>query len=287
MAVVSVAGGSQSPLAEISMDEAAPAISAIYQDLARLSGIPLPALIWRHLATFPSVLPTIWQALRPLYARGVVQEAAWGTVQTVLGGETSQLTSARLAAAGFGDEVTDGYRRVLRSYNRANPVNFVGVRLVLAALAKAEDQSTLSSAAPLIPDWSPPTPIKGLPPMVPVPEITGEVRRKIDSLATAVDIDRARVVPSLYRHLVPWPALIDLMHGELAPKVQSGEISRLTDRIAGALRREAEVLSIHMPPLAGLACIEEVRPTLEAFSGLIPEMVVVGTLLEAGVQRQN
>lgn len=286
MSVVSDAGRSQSPLVEISIDEASPDISAIYQDIARLSGIPLPALIWRHLATYPSVLPQIWQALRPFYACGAVQDVAWGTVKTVLGGETSGLTTARLIAGGLGDEITNDYRRVLRSYNRANPVNFVGVRLVLAALAGTATPSASSSDAPRLPDWTPPSPIEGLPPMVPVPEITGEVRRKIDSLAAAAGIDRGQVVPSLYRHLVPWPGLIDLLHAELAPRVQSGEIARLSDRIAGALRIEAEALANQMPSLSDLARIEDVKPTLEAFSGLIPEMVVIGTLLEAGVQRR-
>jgi hypothetical protein len=92
-------------------------------------------------------------------------------------------------------------------------------------------------------------------------------------------------VPSLYRHLVAWPALLPLVHAVLAPLFRSGEIaSRVAvERIAmdRSAARLAETAS------ARIALEPDVVRVLDDFTALvIPEMVVVGTLLRQAIGTQ-
>jgi len=271
------------PLAEVDVRNAPPEIATIYDEFTRLSGIPLPALIWRHLATYPSALPAAWQALRPLYASGLVQEAAWRTVRETMSGKLAGPDRKALRNAGLDHNAINSYERVLQSYNRSNPVNFVGVRLLLAAMSKtAGPASTVASTDR---PWSPPTPIVDLVPMIPVPAISEEVRALIDGIAADPTVDRNQVVPSLYRHLVPWPPLLRLIHHDLVPGIDTGELPALTKQIASALQQEVDGLARHVGPLPGLAAIDGVADALGRFSALIPEMIVIGALLEHGLTR--
>lgn len=274
-------GARPKPLAEVDIHEAPPEIAAIYGELARLSGIPLPALIWRHLATYPGALPAVWQVLRPYFASGVVQEAGWGTVDRTLAGKSAGPARNALRRAGLDADPIDAYARVLQSYNRSNPVNFVGVRLLLSAMGKSDAPApaTASTDRP----WSPPTPIADMVPMVPVPAISADMRELIDGIAADPTVDRSVVVPSLYRHLVPWPTLLRRIHDDLVPRIQTGELYGLTKQVAGALQQEADGLARHIGPLPELAAIDGVADTLSRFSALIPEMIVIGTLLEHGL----
>jgi hypothetical protein len=269
-------------LAEVSMAEASPEISRIYKEISRSSGIPLPALIWRHLATMPNVLRVAWDGIGPLYSKGLVQQAAWGAVETTLAGHRAGLSRSRLLEAGFDVEAVENYTRVLGSYNRANPVNFVGVRILRSAMAKSASGSATALTA--MPDWQPPDPILDLAPMVPVPKIPSDLRRKIDSLATTSIVDRAQVVPSLYRHLVHWPQLIELVHGELSPRIESGELAGLVAKVSLALEGEAERLAPYVRPMPELANADGVVDALTRFSALIPELVAIGYLLDKGLE---
>lgn len=273
-------GSSMTALAEVDLASASPEIAGIYADIARLSGIPLPALIWRHLATFPGVLPEAWAALRPLYERGLVQRAAWETVETVVAATAAGPTAQQLASAGLPSAAVASYRQILQSYNRANPVNFVGVRILLAALSRREP--AIARALPPT-GWTPPAAIVGLVPMTSVGAIPPKERQLIDSLAVAHDIDRSVIVPSLYRHLVPWPLLLQLIHAGLAPRIGSGAIGKLVHEVSDDLRVRADDLADYVGPLPTLAANHAVTDALESFSRLIPEMIVIGTLLVHGL----
>ena len=268
-------------LPEIDVASAPPEIATAYADIARLAGIPLPALIWRHLATYPTALPEAWTALRPLYATGLVQETAWRTVEVSLAGAACGPDEQRLRTAGLGHDAIAAYRRVLRSYNRSNPVNYVGVRILLACLARPAS----SGAAPPQPalDWQPPDPVGVLVPMIKVEEIPPTLRAMIDAIAADPDIDRSRIVPSLYRHLVPWPGLLQMLHDDLTPRIRSGEMMARVTQVSAALQTEADRLAPCIGALPALAAIGGIGSVLENFSHLIPEMIVVGTMLEQGL----
>ena len=105
----------------------------------------------------------------------------------------------------------------------------------------------------------------------------------IDGLSTDPRVDRSRVVPSLYRHLVGRPELLREIYRTLVPRLRNGEISSIVRKISSAMDDEAKTLASGLPKLSLLDRQPSVRETLERFSLLIPEMVAIGLLLRRGL----
>jgi hypothetical protein len=51
--------------------------AAIFAEMKRLGGVPMVALIFRHLATLPGGIEWAWGVLEPAWRQGHLQEAAW------------------------------------------------------------------------------------------------------------------------------------------------------------------------------------------------------------------
>ncbi len=275
-----VLAASTGHLAEIDEATAPPGIAAIYARIRHLTGAPMTALIWRHIATFPGALAEVWQAIGPLYEAGLLQEAAWQGAHDSVRIAPASLSDEKLAAAGLDLDARAAYVRILDAYNRANPVNFVAVR----ALSMRMAAPAMPRMAYPVRAWTPPDPVPALPPMVAVPALALQDRRMIDVLSSDPDLDRSQVVPSLYRHLPPLGPVIEQIHTALRSRFDSGEIPSQVKATALVMDRAARQFAGMLPPIERLRAIDGVAITFERFSRLIPEMVVVGLLLRRGLQ---
>lgn len=263
-------------LPEIAEAGAPAGIAPIYARIRHLTGAPMTALIWRHLATFPGALPEVWRAIGPFYEAGILQETAWSVARRTVTAPSADVTRPALAAAGVSSENCQAYGRILAAYNRANPVNFIAVRTLLHRMALPGD----AIVAPPMRAWSPPSPVGDLPPMIPVADLSASDRTCIDALCTDPRLDRSTLVPSLYRHLPTLGPLIAMIHAAVLPRIESGEIPSAVRTVAASLDAEAQSLAHKLPPIEGLARIDGVTATFTRFSLVIPEMVVIGLLLE-------
>src|SRR4051812_6357397 len=100
----------------------------IYAEIRRLSAVPMVALIYRHLATIPGALEWAWSVLEPALRAGAVQESAWQLAGRARVSRQPALPAAALRAVGIAEADQRAIAQVLDAYNRANPVNIVGVR---------------------------------------------------------------------------------------------------------------------------------------------------------------
>ena len=57
------AGTGEFTLPEVSEANAPQSVQAIYRDIRRLSGVPMVALIFRHIATYPEILDVYWSSV--------------------------------------------------------------------------------------------------------------------------------------------------------------------------------------------------------------------------------
>jgi hypothetical protein len=189
-----------------------------------------------------------------------------------------------LSRAGLDADQLAAYIRVLEAYNRANPVNFVGVNILLHGMRKASNAKPAS--LPPSQRWSPPPAVGDLPRMAPLSAFSADQRRMVDAMATSSPSDRAGIVPSLYRHLIDMPGLIPAIHADLIGRFQSGEIKAAVKAVSGTMQHEAERLSAVIPALGQLARVDGVASVLTRFTSIIPEMVTVGLLLRRGVDHK-
>lgn len=270
-------------LTELPEDQAHGEILKIYQEIRRLSAVPMVALIWRHLATLPGTLEWAWGVLEPTMRSGILQEMAWEIAENTRIQRQPRITVSALRAAGISEEDQRGIIETLDGYNRANPVNFVMVHCLSLHL-----EGTIGSCRPqVLSTWQPPSQPSALRPMVNPSEMSSTVH-DLSLLLTNRGTDSApsQLFPSLYRHLAYWPAFLGYATVLVLPDFQAIDIAAEQMRLK--VHQSTATLTASLVPAAGKPAPSgqqsvQLRRALSQFSIRIPEMVVIGNLLRASM----
>lgn len=260
-------------LPELAEREATGEKAAIYAEMKRLGGVPMVALIFRHLASLPGGIEWTWRAIGPAWKSGRLQETAWRIAREVPLPPLVPMPREALAALGVDDAGLCEIRVVLEAYNRANPENMLSVLCLLRLLDGAQAASALEGRA-----WEPPAAPGPLVPMTDVAAMTPEVVSLLSLVAAPGDANGPRVVQSLYRHFGHRPAFLALAITLLRQRFDDGSVGRGVEHLRGAMNAAADAIArgISAPP----APHPGIRTACERFGGaVIPQMIVVGRLL--------
>ena len=266
-------------LRELPEAEASGKVREIYAEIKSLCGVPMVALIYRHLATIPGALEWAWALLRPVMAAGLVQERAWELAGRAGIPPTPSIPRAALRVAGImaADETT--IAAVLDAYGRANPINILAVRCLALHL------HGLAANAPDCPGmrhWYAPRVLVPLPAMINPQDMDPAVRELVLLLTDRGESKASRIWPSLYRHLARWPNMLGFASVIVTPEFPA------IDAAAGRLREEvvlaaAELASLMVPPpnIEPPMAVhrDQLLAAIDSFTLRIPEMVVIGALL--------
>ena len=255
-------------LAELAERDATGETAAIYAEMKRLGGVPMVALIFRHLATLPGALEWMWSAVGPAWRTGHLQEEAWRIARAV---PLTPITALRPHVDGAG---LREIRTVLEAYNRANPENMLTILCVLRLIGGARAAEPMERRS-----WTPPAAPGPLPPMADPRTFTPKISNLLDLVAAPGEPGGARVVQSLYRHFVHRPEFLAMAVMAVRQRFDDGSIDRsvadLRIRMGAAADEIVRGLSAPLAPHSGI------RPVCERFGGaVIPQMVVVGRLIE-------
>jgi hypothetical protein len=253
----------------------------IYAEIRRLSGVPMVALIYRHLATIPGALEWAWALLEPAMRAGAVQESAWRLAGRARIPRQPAFPAAALRAAGIEEVGERTIAQVLDAYNRANPVNIVAVRCLSLHLDGHPPAPTTASW----PTWEAPAAIAALPAMVSPQAMTPTVR-ELALLLTDRGATEAPspLWPSLYRHLAHWPAFLGFAAVVVPPEFKAidAAAAKLRQQVDDAAQTIASRLSMPHPAPTGPQA-RQLQGAIAQFSGRIPEMVVIGHLLRGAL----
>lgn len=269
------AGTGAFTLPEVSEADAPESVQAIYRDIRRLSGVPMVALVFRHIATCPEILDEVWRSIGPLFRGGRIQDAAWRITKLASLVKPLPLFEPAIRdILGLAGQDLVGVQNTLDAYNRANPVNLLAILSLLARI-----QSDVPAVAPKEGDaWQPPPAIPGpLPQMVAPETMTPSLRWLINDFGFG---DRSKldpVVPSLFRHLAHWPKYLAALHASLIPRFRDQSIATASNDLQKAMIREAAIVATNLRPLKRFASTPELRATVSQFSrDTIPMMTVIG-----------
>lgn len=251
-------------------------LGAIYAGIRRLGGVPMVALIFRHLATVPGTLEWMWDAVAPAWHSGELQEAAWRVAREVPLVPLATISRPALRAWGVDDPGEAEVRDVLVAYNRANPVNMLTI-LCLLRLLRGRTPGTDPGDAPCV-AWSPPA-ARPIVPMADVAALPRETLDVLDLVGAPGAAGSPRVVQSLYRHFCHRPAFLAAIVTLLRERFDDGSIGRAAASLHLSMSKEADaiVASLSAPP-APEPAIESVCARFS--SAVIPQMIVVGRLVE-------
>src|SRR5690349_18716120 len=150
-------------LAELSERDAAGEKAAIYAEIRRLGGVPMVALIFRHLATRPGVIEWAWNAMGPAWRAGLLQETAWRISREEPLVPLAPMPRAALEALGVDASSRAQIHEVIEAYNVANPENMLSMLCLLRLLEGSRAAVPVAERS-----WTPPR-SPGLPlPMIDV-----------------------------------------------------------------------------------------------------------------------
>lgn len=272
-------------VAEVAEADATGVVADLYADIRRTAGIGMVNLFWRHMAARPGVLPWTWAVLRPAFRRGAVAAATDSLSGGIDLGGAAAIPREAYFAAGLDERGLDAIGTILDDYNRGNLANLVAVGALAAFLAgdgasrPARPPDAAAAAAP------PPR----LPPISDMDDMDTRTAALVRLISAPLAPPDTPMIPSLYRHLAPWPAYLAMAAASVLAPARLPAALDEAGRLHGRARAHAERLSatlapaagIETPPAAALAAVESLAARFVA--GPIAGMVVLGLRLRASL----
>jgi hypothetical protein len=122
---------------ELAERDATGAIAVIYAEIRRLCAVPYVSSMQRHLATRAGWLEWVWAALRPVFASGLAQTAAWRAAEGLAVPRLPPIARDALRVWGVDGAGEAAIRAVCDSFIRASPTNLVLSGLLRRLLVQA------------------------------------------------------------------------------------------------------------------------------------------------------
>ena len=266
-------------LAELRERDATGEIAAIYEEIRRLWAVPYVSSLQRHLATRPGWLEWTWAALRPVFASGKAQVAAWRTAEGLTVPRLAPISRHALRVWGVGADGEAAIRAACASFVRVSPVN-----LVLSGLLRRLLQGDRPTGTASVPrDWTPPPPLGPLPSLVDHASLPPAQQAVLATLGTMVG--QEPFVPGLYRMLASWPAFLAHVATVLRPHMQDAATRSASMLLLDAVDAEIQAVFAALPsppttpPMPPAGEFADVLAALDTYRKTSPEMVVFGRMI--------
>jgi hypothetical protein len=266
-------------LAELRERDATGEIAAIYDEIRRLWAVPYVSSLQRHLATRPGWLEWTWAALRPAFASGVAQTAAWRAADGLTLSRLAPISrhALRVWSVDAGGEAA--IRAACASFVRVSPVNLVLSGLLRRLLRGDQPRG----AASLPRDWTPPPLLGPLPALVDPAALPPAQQAVLATLGTMVG--EQPFVPGLYRMLASWPAFLAHVATVLRPQLEDAGTRAACQRLLDAVDAEIPAVFAALPappaapPMPPAGEFADVLAALDTYRKTSPEMVVSGRMI--------
>jgi hypothetical protein len=284
-------------LPEVPESQATGSTAAIFADIKNSLQVPMVNLIYRHLATVPAGLEWAWCSIRPVVVDGTIPSAADRLTQVLRDGASLSDRCATLALDHFATDPNDAIevKRILDSYNRANPQNLIIVLSLLELLTSERRSDAWLPVAEFSPG-SPPrghgSPCAALPPMIDPSDLAAPIVKLIASVGVGRGDREEVLIPSLYRQLARWPQFLVEELGRL----KSPSSMRRIDEADAEISARAHAAANHIVhgPDTGIARFRSPAPPVRGrliaqlshfADGTISKMIVMGESLASAASR--
>jgi hypothetical protein len=280
-------------LEEIPEGKASGLVREYYEDIKSTLRVPMVNLIYRHMATFPEYQEAAWRELRPNLRTLCVWQAAARIQEAASLDRVVPISEAALDAVGLDPLDRAKVRETLRVYNGVNPKGLMAITALLSALEGNPVGGHTQPPELLVepPELGQPPPDPLLP-MADLDRVEPGVMSLLREMSRSLARDEGNIViPSLFRHFVPWPGFLALLAVALQPTLESPSfavrvklIEKLAHRAVGRWPFPVAV-GPEVFEAAGYApeTPEHLRATWRRFVPLIARMIVLGVAVEAAM----
>jgi hypothetical protein len=174
-------------------------------------GVRVVNLVWRHLATIDGALPWAWSAVKPLYVRGMPDQAAMRLRQGMI---VPRLASLREPQPTSVDDV-------LASYDHSNTINLFALGALAAWLRGETAEQGTPVGGPRLP-----APDVTLPKLASAEDVSPETWALVLRLNRFGDRPEPIILASMYRHLAHAPQFLAEIERVLVPVQADGSLLR-------------------------------------------------------------
>lgn len=263
---------------ELAERDATGDIAVIYDEIRRFWSVPYVSSMQRHLATRPGWLEWVWAALRPVFAGGLAQTAAWRAAEGLAVSRLAPITRDALRVWGVDEAGETAIRATCDSFIRASPANLVLSGLLRRLLSGERPSGRIGVDR----HWTPPPPVPSLPAMVDLAAVSPAERGVLLALSTPVD--GQPFVPGLYRMLGQWPGFIAHVATTLQSHLHDPETRATCQRLLDAVDAEIPAVFAALPPLPPHPPPPRIEfagvlAALDAYRKTSPEMVIASRLI--------
>jgi hypothetical protein len=239
---------STDPVPAIAEASATGETAALFADIRATVGVRVVNLVWRHLATIDGALPWAWAAVKPLYARGIVDQAVLRFRESM---ELPRLD-------GLAGEQPQSVDDVLASYDHSNTSNLFGLGALVAWLRREIAGKGVPESGPRLP-----APDLTLPKLMSAEDVAPETWALVLRLNRFGDPHQV-ILASMYRQLAHAPDFLRQVEAALSPVEADGSLVRaITANRHNAherVRLLARAIDAQRPPFAG-----QVETSVSAF----------------------
>ena len=200
----------------------------LFADIRAVIGVRVVNLVWRHLATIDGALPWAWAAVKPLYLKGMPDQAAIRFRQNMIVPKLASLAGPQPA----------GVDDVLASYDHSNTFNL----FTLGALGAWLRGETAKEGVPATgPRLSPPD--VALPKLNSAGDVSPETWALVLRLNKFGDRPQPIILASMYRQLAHAPQFLMQVERALAPLQADGSLDRAITANRTAADGQARLLA--------------------------------------------
>jgi hypothetical protein len=200
----------------------------LFADIRATVGVRVVNLVWRHLATLDGALPWAWSAVKPLYVRGIADDAAVRFRASMTLPKLGSLAGAEPASVDA----------VLASYDHSNTINLFALGALVAWLrGEAAKQGTPEQGPRL------PAPDATLPKLASETDVSSETWQCVLRLNRFGDRPQPLILASMYRHLAHAPDFLQRIETVLTPVQADGSLDRAISTNRAAAAERARILA--------------------------------------------
>ena len=190
-------------LSEISEKNATDNILSIYNDIKNVTGFPLVNLIFRSMATVDGCLEWSWTTLRPLYVNNAIKKS----IDKFFLENRIENTFHNLDLNILSGKDKELLKNTLYIYYKLNPINLVGL-FTLKNLLNEKTQKTRKALPKKFKNKKISNQAKILP-IIDIEETNEKSKELLILLSKQLSNKEPLVIPSLFRHLSPWPDILE------------------------------------------------------------------------------
>lgn len=225
---------SHDPVTAITEADATGRTAEVFADIRGTLDVPLVTAIWRTLEAVNGGLEAVWAAARPIYQSGQAEALLIELDAAVDLPRPQPLSAEQLSGYGLAAKDRADILTILDAYNRANRLNLIA----LTALMRRP-----SGHAPNAMGLPPPRNWPVLKPLLEQHQIAPDHWTLLQNTVHIGSSVPGAALPTLWRHLIHWPGLVQAVIGAFEPLHNNGALFQAVENTTTFVENYAPRLS--------------------------------------------